>query len=210
MSFPKPLTVSSAPVNSSEPAKSDDSSVTIPLSRYVLYFGLAAVGAAADLLSKHFIFQWRGMPQKDHIWWLIDSFCGIETATNSGALFGMGPGKSWLFATLSIIAAISIPVWLFVFKAGRDNWLTVALGLVTGGIFGNLYDRLGLWSPPGHPEMSIPEVRDWILFQFAGWNWPNFNIADCLLVCGAILLVLHALFQKPATEQNSEKVASKV
>ena len=40
-------------------------------------------------------------------------------------------------------------------------------------------------------------VRDWILFRLEGVPffdpWPNFNIADSLLVAGAILLFLHAL-----------------
>ena len=42
-------------------------------------------------------------------------------------------------------------------------------------------------------------VRDWILFVWPeiGWKmfnpWPNFNIADSLLVTGAIMLVVHAV-----------------
>lgn len=209
MSSPTPLTVSSAPANSNDAAKPTDNSgvAYVAWHRYVLYFGIAAVGCLLDLASKHWIFAWLGMPPVQgprNVYWIIEGFFGIETALNPGALFGMGAGKSWLFATLSIVAAISIPVWLFVFKAARDVWLTTALGSVTAGIFGNLYDRLALYEIPGEPGKSLNYVRDWILFEFAGWPWPNFNIADCMLVGGAILLVLHAFFagaqSKPKTE----------
>jgi lipoprotein signal peptidase len=44
-------------------------------------------------------------------------------------------------------------------------------------------------------------VRDWLHFEIAaiGFDWPVFNIADSLLVCGAALLFWHALrAPKPA------------
>ena len=42
---------------------------------------------------------------------------------------------------------------------------------------------------PGDPVYA---VRDWIHVMIGTWPWPTFNIADSLLVCGAILLVWHA------------------
>ena len=76
----------------------------------------------------------------------------------------------------------------------------MALAMITGGILGNLYDRLGLpglvWPPgTGHPAGEpVFAVRDWLHFKVDGLvDWPIFNIADSLLVCGAALLVWHAL-----------------
>ncbi|MFK5173441.1 signal peptidase II, partial [Propionibacterium freudenreichii] len=37
--------------------------------------------------------------------------------------------------------------------------------------------------------------RDFLFFYKI--DWPVFNVADCCLVCGAIMLVLHAVFVKP-------------
>jgi signal peptidase II len=88
-----------------------------------------------------------------------------------------------------VVAAIGILVWLFWLGAAHDWLLTVALGSVMGGIGGNLFDRLGLWQNPENPGQWRTEVRDWILFRYEQYTWPNFNIADSLLVCGAILLV---------------------
>jgi signal peptidase II len=112
-----------------------------------------------------------------------------------------------LFVALSVAAAIAIPIWLFWFGAARDGWLTSALGCVMAGVLGNLYDRPGLhgeiW-PPSHPRAGEPiyAVRDWILWQANDqWRWPNFNIADSLLVVGAALLLLHALRQPAGPER---------
>jgi signal peptidase II len=135
---------------------------------------------------------------------------GFQLSWNEGALFGMGQGNVWLFATLSILAGCAIPLWLFVWGAARDWWLTAALGSVMGGLVGNLYDRLGLadhlW-PGRNGDFGQPvyAVRDWILVQWSDQlRWPNFNIADSLLVVGAIALVLHATFASGPVESTPD------
>jgi signal peptidase II len=165
----------------------------VPLNRYIVFFCISIVGCTLDLLTKHWVFEWRGWPQPNNEWWLVKGYLGIETALNPGALFGLGAGLGNVFAILSVVAACGIILWLFVGKAAHDLLLTIALGSVTGGVLGNLYDRLGLWHQPGMPEEWQTCVRDWILFRYKDYTWPNFNIADCMLVCGAGLLVLHAI-----------------
>ncbi|MGE0757365.1 MAG: signal peptidase II [Pirellulaceae bacterium] len=165
---------------------------TVPLSRYLVFVCLTVLGCGLDLWTKAAVFAWRGLPRPNHEWWLWEPYVGIETAINTGALFGFGSGWGRLFAVLSLAAAVAIPVWMFVFGAARSRWLTVALGCITAGILGNLYDRLGLWIEPGMPVEWHSGVRDWILFRYGQFTWPNFNIADSLLVCGAAMLVVQA------------------
>jgi signal peptidase II len=207
--------VSSAPIKSSagnsRPANLNGGS--LPLNRYLLYFGLTALGCAVDLLTKEAIFRWRGLPGESPRWWLIQDHFGIETSVNPGALFGMGAGWWWLFAVLAVVALCGIIAWLFVYRAAHDRWITTALGLVSGGILGNLYDRLGLWNNTGLQPKFHHGVRDWILFEWKGVPflepWPNFNIADSLLVTGAIMLVIHAFVWQPAevTKPASKQAA---
>lgn len=156
-----------------------------------MFFAIAIVGGGADLWTKHAVFQWQGLPGlQDSPWWLVEGYIGVETAVNPGAVFGMGAGQGRLFAALSVIAAVVILLWLFRFGAAQHNWLLVALGCVMGGIIGNLYDRLGLWWQQGYPAAWKSGVRDWILLQLSDdYKWPNFNIADSLLVCGAAILL---------------------
>lgn len=167
----------------------------VPASRGLVFLLLAVIGATADLWTKYAVFRWRGLPHESDVWWLIPNYVGIETAVNIGAMFGMGAGQGMFFATFSIVAAIGIVIWLFFYGAAEQWWLTVAMGCVMGGIFGNLYDRLGLWWQPGYPEPWKSGVRDWILWQAGdSYRWPNFNIADSLLVCGAAMLLWQSFF----------------
>ena len=170
----------------------------VPASRYCVFFSIAVVGCLIDLATKSYMFSWLGMPGLQSNHWIIPEIFGFQTSLNEGALFGIGQGKTGAFVVLSTVAAIGVLWWLFYAGAARDWLLTVAMGCVTAGIFGNLYDRLGLhglkWK--GHPLHQdgdpVYAVRDWIQVMFGDWPYPTFNIADSLLVCGAILLMWHA------------------
>jgi signal peptidase II len=167
-----------------------------------VFFALAIAVCAADLATKTWMFAHLGMPDPGAPpWWLWEGVFGFQTTLNPGALFGMGQGLWPLFAALSVGAAIGILLWLFPAGAAKGWLLTIALALVTAGIFGNLYDRLGLpgliWPqgyPPHVPGTPVHAVRDFVLVWINGWPWPTFNLADSSLVCGAGLLTCHAFF----------------
>lgn len=169
--------------------------------RIVLFAFVAILGLGIDLATKAWTFSrpdlFLGEP-----WWLWDGHVGIQLSLNEGALFGIGQGKTWLFAIFSLIAAVAIPTWLFYYGAARSTGMTVALGLVMAGVLGNLYDRLGLpglvWETyrPERAGEAVYAVRDWILFAWrwdADWQnrvvWPNFNLADSYLVCSIPVLL---------------------
>ncbi|MEO2049395.1 MAG: signal peptidase II [Pirellulales bacterium] len=180
-----------------------NSNLKIPVDRHVLFWALAVVGCSADLVTKHWAFAAPGL-QGGAVWWLWEGHAGFQQSLNEGALFGIGQGQAGWFALFALIALIGIPVWLFRFGAAHDRWLVITLGCIVGGVLGNLYDRLGWhdlrWEQL-NPTRSGPiyAVRDWILWCWdfdQGIVWPNFNIADSLLVGGAISLMLHAYLDK--------------
>ena len=190
--------------------------MSIPANRIAVFLLIATVGCGVDLRTKSWNLQKLGMPGGPSIEVISNHFT-FTTSLNEGALFGLGQGGGWLFAGLSIAAAIGILYWLFIVGAARDWLLTVALGCVMAGIFGNLYDRLGLpgltW-PVVHLSHRAGDpvyaVRDWLYFRTI--NFPIFNIADSLLVCGAGLLLLHAFVggrakAEPKVEVKSSEVA---
>ena len=178
--------------------------------RLLLFLLIAVLGCALDLGTKSWIFAELGPPRlepPEKIWWLVGNNFGLQTSLNQGALFGIGHGQITLFASLSILAAIGIPVWLFVFRAAEDAWLNYALALITGGILGNLYDRLGLWwDATRHAAYPPHAVRDWILWQAAGYSWPNFNLADSFLVVGSMMILAQATFFPPQKIIDNPKV----
>jgi signal peptidase II len=167
-------------------------------SRCLIFLVLASSGCLLDLATKRWIFDKLGMPG-GQTWWLWSGVFGFQTSLNEGALFGVGQGSVPLLALLSVAAALAILYWLFLAGGARSLLITIALGSITAGILGNLYDRLGVphlkWHFAGHghiPGDPVYAVRDWILVMLGNYPWPTFNLADSMLVCGAILMLWQA------------------
>lgn len=186
---------------------------------FLMFWIVLVSGLWADLASKSWVFEsyWPYYQQDPAAAaelqpvWLIGSFLGIQTSTNGGASFGMLQGFQVYFSILGVISLLAILIWLFVFSGWRDRVLTLCLGAISGGILGNMYDRLGFWHQENTPKEHFNHVRDFIHFRLTGVPifdpWPNFNIADSLLVCGVIVLFVKVLFAKEAKE-DSESVES--
>ncbi len=87
---------------------------------------------------------------------------------NTGAGFSIFQNMNTLLIWLSLIILGLIIVFY-------DRFPKVSLLLIVSGLIGNLIDRIFL----GH-------VIDFIDFKF----WPVFNIADSLIVIGAILMII--------------------
>lgn len=174
----------------------------MPPANLTLFMVLAGGGAVLDLMSKWLVFARVGTPQdglpapKLVIWPGVFS---LTTSFNKGALWGLGgdvPFANLLFACLSVLAGTAIVYWLFWHGAAKDRFLTAALGFIMAGTIGNCYDRL-VWG----------KVRDWIYFEhinlyFKVIDWPIFNLADSMLVCGAFVLMAQAVFAE-STRPNS-------
>lgn len=129
----------------------------------------------------------------------------VMPRVNHGALFGLGGqhkgGANNIFAAISILAAAGIIVWAARKGTKVDGWLCAALGLILGGTIGNLYDRIVFNGVRDFLHM-YHEIDVWVWASKEGW--PVFNVADVALVCGAIMLLIHAFFfpaervEKPA------------
>lgn len=181
----------------------------VPWQRYLIFLAITVAGLTLDLVTKQFIFASyfdREAAFASEPVWLIEPWLGIQTSTNQGALFGMGQGWSGLFASLSVLAFAVLIYLLFFCRWANDLFIAVTFAMIAAGIFGNLYDRLGLWHDATIDADHQHAVRDWIHFNWENGPrvmnpWPNFNIADCLLVCGAILLCFHAFFIQPKMDR---------
>jgi len=186
---------------------------SVPRNRYLLFGLIAVVGCATDLVTKAWFNSWPELVA-GNVYWLWRGHVGIQLSWNQGALFGMGQGNSWLFAAMATAAGCAVPAWLFWFGAARDAWLTAALGGIMAGILGNLYDRLGLpatvWPRGDVDIVHIHAVRDWMLWQWSDeLRWPNFNIADSLLVVGAAALVWHAFWNPDHNDKPAHSVGNR-
>jgi signal peptidase II len=178
---------------------------------------LAVLGASLDQVTKYTVFHW--LQSDNHLrrddanntaagsvdvisnafrlyaQYSIDTDGALQPQVNQGALFGFlnehkGAANS-IFALVSVVAAVAIVIWSYRRTSPGDWLLSTALGLILAGTIGNLYDRI-----------FFHGVRDF-LYWFYGVNWPVFNVADCCLVCGAVLLLAQAFFAKPVTKNQT-------
>jgi signal peptidase II len=60
-----------------------------------------------------------------------------------------------------------------------DRIAATGLGLIVGGAFGNVIDRL-----------RVGAVQDFLLFHWREWAWPAFNLADSAITVGVGLLLI--------------------
>ncbi len=179
-----------------------------------MFLAVAVLALGLDLASKEWIFRHLGLPSPPpdgRSIVLVPGILSLETSLNPGALFGMGAGWGVLFISLSFVALVGIGYWVWRGGAAHDGLLCLSLGMVTGGILGNLYDRLGFpgmtWAPlRNYP----PAVRDFIHVQYDKYDWadwPIFNLADSFLVCGVGLLIFHAYVWEPRRKKALEAAA---
>lgn len=179
--------------------------------RVFLFFIIATLGLAIDLGSKSYVFSSLGYPGGQSSWmkswfgnWLTFRFW---TNINEGALWGIGQGKSFIFASLSVVAAIGVLVAILRYKVSRSLWLTFSLGLILAGTLGNLWDRVGLHQCSRPDGSIIYGVRDFLLFTFGEFHWPVFNFADVFLVTGSIMLGVESIRAEASTRANAASPA---
>lgn len=116
----------------------------------------------------------------------VTSFFDLVLAYNTGAAFSFLAGhdgwQRWFFTAIAVIASVVL-VWML--RRGGSRTLMCGLALILGGALGNLWDRV-----------LAGRVTDFLLFHYAGWSWPAFNVADSAITVGAALLIIDS-FRAP-------------
>jgi signal peptidase II len=129
---------------------------------------------------------------------VIEGFFYLTHVRNPGAAFGLfatAPAEWRVFFFIGIsFVALGIIVSFFRKLAPGDRLPALALGMISGGAVGNLIDRI-----------FRGEVVDFLHFRlWQGYSWPDFNIADSLIVVGVALLVLELLATEGESRAASE------
>ncbi len=144
-----------------------------------LFFALFALAIAiADQVTKLLVVT--NIPMHSQVP-VIDGLVHLTYVRNFGAAFSSFQGMQWLFVLIFLVLTAAI-LWEY-FKhpmpfTKLERWLIAA---IYGGGLGNMIDRLRL----GY-------VIDMIETEFI--TFPVFNVADCFITCGCILLVIRLLF----------------
>ena len=111
---------------------------------------------------------------------VIRDFLQFTYIGNDGMAFGMFPNSKVLLIVLCLV--ILAIIGFVIYKTKPKKVLEkISYGLIIGGAIGNLYDRF-----------AHGFVIDFIDVRFI--DYPTFNVADCFVVIGAILLCICVVF----------------
>jgi signal peptidase II len=142
------------------------------------FVAVVAAVIALDILTKRLAEAMlplhRGVP-------VLGDFFQLQLVYNPGAAFGLhvGGASRWVFTGLTVVALVVLVSMVRATRTG-DRLRYFALAAVIAGATGNLVDRL----------RSGRGVVDFLLFSVGDFHWPNFNVADMAVSCGAVALAL--------------------
>jgi signal peptidase II len=160
-----------ASLNHSDPAEAP--SRRRPDARLV-FAAVALVAYALDLGSK----QWALHALADGDVPVLGDWFTLHLTFNPGAAFSTGTGFTLVFTCLAMLAVVVV-LWLSR-RLASTGW-ALALGILLGGVAGNLTDRVFRQPEPFHGH-----VVDFLMLP----NWPVFNIADvCINVAAGLIIV---------------------
>ncbi len=146
--------------------------------QYLLMILCVAGITAADQLTKYLVVQ--NIPLYGQVS-VVDGLFHLTYVRNTGAAFSSFQNMQWLFAIVFVTLTVAI-IWDFAKKSmpftTLERWLIVCI--YAGGL-GNMIDRV-----------RFGYVVDMIEVEFM--NFAVFNVADCFITCGCILLMVHLIF----------------
>ena len=136
---------------------------------------IAILIALLDQLTKFWVVQ-RIDPDLPVV--VVKDLFRLVNWGNSGAAWGMFQNSNLIMAAISAVTLVVICIFRRSFQMHLLG-SKIALGLIAGGIIGNVVDRLRY----GH-------VVDFLDFSFRGHHWPAFNVADSAICVGVGLYLI--------------------
>jgi len=146
--------------------------------RRILSIALAVV--LLDQATKLLVLRWLG-PTQERV--VIEGFFRLVRWGNTGAAWSLFRGQNYRLAVVSIIALVGLFLLRRHFYIQRLSG-QISLGLIFGGIAGNLIDRMG--------NGEVIDFLRFYLIRRSGeeLGFPAFNMADSAICIGVGLLIL--------------------
>lgn len=113
----------------------------------------------------------------------------LQYCENRGVAFGMLQGQRWVFIPLTLLVVGLLAMMLFRSEWRRSRVFCISAALIIAGGIGNLIDRI-----------FRGYVTDFLYFKLI--DFPIFNVADCYVTVGAVLLFVYLLFLNKDSENR--------
>ena len=122
----------------------------------------------------------------------IEGVLSVTYTENRGAAWSMFEGQQWLLIGVTSVMIVGLLAVLLSGRFRRHRLATFGGILVVAGGIGNLIDRV-----------FRGYVVDFLRTDFM--DFPIFNVADCFVVVGAVLLFVYFVFFYSDTSVKSEE-----
>ena len=151
---------------------------------YVLFVaGIVATDQVTKFLTVANIPLYQDVP-------FLPGVLNLTYVQNTGAAFSSFEGQQWLFALIFLVFTGLILFEYFKKPMGFTTFERWCIAAIYGGGLGNMIDRVRMGYVVDMIETSFME-------------FPVFNVADCFITCGCILLMVHLfLFNKAFWKEN--------
>lgn len=156
---------------------------------FLFYSLFVALIVAADQFTKYLTVANIGLGQAVPF---IPGLLRLTFVKNTGAAFSSFEGQQWLFALVFAVFTGMLIYEYFKKNMGFTTFERWCIAAVYGGGLGNMIDRVRL----GY-------VVDMIETTFM--EFPVFNVADCFITCGCVLLMGHLFFFNKAFWKDAKK-----
>lgn len=158
--------------------------------QFLFYMLFAAGIVAADQFTKYlvvkFIPLYTQLP-------FIPNILGLTYVQNDGAAFSSFRGMQWMFALIFLVLTVGILYEYFKKPMPFTNFERWCIAAIYAGGLGNMIDRVRM----GY----VVDMLETLFMDF-----PVFNVADCFITCGCILLMGHlALFNTEFWKEEKKK-----
>lgn len=107
---------------------------------------------------------------------VINNFFSFTLCYNTGGAWSLFSGN---VAILAIISVIALGLVIYTMTQSKTKFYKYSCAVFIGGLVGNLYDRV-----------VFGKVIDFLDFIIFGYDFPIFNIADCFICIGVVLMMI--------------------
>jgi len=122
----------------------------------------------------------------------IMPFFNLVMVWNKGVSFGMFASAHdvmpYVLSSVAVVMSVVLAVWMT-----RTKYLTtlIPLAMIISGALANVWDRL-----------RFGAVADFLDFHYQDIHYPAFNIADCCIVVGVLLLAFDGVILEKCRQKK--------
>jgi len=154
-----------------------------PMRKHIIAGILLVATLALDLFTKYLVVSNVALHERIN---LFGSFVQITLIYNRGGLFGILQGYQTYFLIISIVV-LALLVLFYVLEKEKQPLFCYSMALIVSGALGNIFDRIS----------GRPGVVDFVYIGNDNvFRWPAFNVADSVIVIGAVILLIEFIRQE--------------